>query len=143
MSTTPGTPTLSSGYTAMRAANAIRCDQAQVLLSLQNRVGGDQCCRTPVNNKAALYASVLEQDHATRCQPSQVDQALMFPKRATTESIRIQKATTNAILCGGVNNSLYRRFVPQAPCPPPTAEQLNSTTPKPTFAPGCTPSRFF
>lgn len=140
MSTTPGTPTLSSGYTAMRAANAIRCDQAQVLLRLQ---GGGQCCQGPVNNKAALYASVLEQDHATRCQPSQVVQALTFPKRATTENVRIQKATTNAILCGGVNKSLYRRFVPQAPCPPPTAEQLNSTAPKPTFAPGCTPSRFF
>jgi hypothetical protein len=141
--TTPGTPTLSSGYTAMKAANAIRADQAQILLRLQGRVGSDQSCPGPVSNKVAMYASVLEQDHATRCQPSQAVQALTFPKRASTESVRIQKTMTDAILCGGVNNSLYRRFVPQAACPPPTAEQLNSTAPKPTFAPGCTPSRFF
>lgn len=144
---TPRTPTLSSGQTAQKAAAAVRCDQARLLSQLRGNAG--PCCTTPTSNKSAIYSSVLTQDHATRCQPSAAYQAKYFPKVGVPESVRIQRTQTANLECS-VNQmnpatrfSLQTTFVPQAPCPPPTATQLNSTTPKPTFAPGCQPSRFF
>ncbi len=143
----PGTPTFSSGLTAQRAAAAIRSDQAQLLARL--RVGSADCCPPPrPNPKSAVYSSVLTQDQATRCQPPAAVQALTYPKVGVPESIRIQRLTTETIECAydpynpDTRFNGYTRFVPQAPCPAPTAAQLNSTNAKPTFWPGCTPQRF-
>jgi hypothetical protein len=145
--TVRGTPTFSSGLTARRAEEARRCDQQALLQRL--RTGNAGCCPERPNPKSALYASVLEQDHATRCQPSPVTQADTFPRAGTTEAVRLQNTLATLATCSTNQTDpqtrypYIRRFVPQAPCVGPTAEQLNSTTPKPTFAPGCTPSRFF
>lgn len=142
----PGTPTFSSGYTARLAAAAKQADQARVLARL--RATATDCCPTTPSNKAALYASVLEQDAATRCQPSPAEQALRFPRQGVPESVRIQRVITDTISCSvdpldpNTRFSEYRPFLPPAPCPAPTAAQLNSTTPKPTFWPGCTPVRY-
>jgi hypothetical protein len=145
--TVRGTPTFSSGLTARRAEDARRCDQQTILQRIRN--GSIQCPSNAQSSKSAVYASVLEQDHATRCQPSVVTQVDQFPKAGTTESVRLQN-TVNAVFTCSEDpydpNTRYpwiRRVVPQAICIGPTAEQLNSTTPKPTFAPGCQPSRFF
>jgi hypothetical protein len=142
MSYGPGTPTISSGYTAQKVEAARQCDQARILSMLR----GESCCGSSVkpNPKSAIYSSILTQERATACQPGQVDQAYQFPRAGVPESVRIQKKTVEALACGDESYRYgnYRRFVAVAPCPPPTAEQLNSTTPKPTFQPGCTPSRF-
>jgi hypothetical protein len=144
--TVRGTPTFSSGVTARRAEEARRCDQQAVLQRL--RVGAADCCPERPNPRSAMYASVLEQDHATRCQPSAVIQANEFPKAGTSESVRLQNKVAALATCSSTPydpNERYpwiRRFVPQAPCIGPTAEQLNSTIPKPSFA-DCQPSRFF
>lgn len=135
-----GTPTLSSGHTAQLAEAARRCDQQRLLQSL--RVGSGNCCAGAPNPKSAIYSSILTQERAAVCQPSPVEQSLQFPRAGTTESIRLQKTLDRTLTCDD-RYSQYRRFVPVAPCPPPTAEQLNSTTPKPTYRPGCTPSRFY
>jgi hypothetical protein len=141
----PGTPTLSSGLTQQAAAAAARADQARVLASLQNQ--GSCGCPGVQSNKGAYFASILEDDHATRCQPGPVVQAYLFPRAGTTENIRIQKKMDSLLTCAtdpmdpATRYPLYRRFVPQAPCPPPTAEQLNSTQPKPSFT-ICQPPRF-
>lgn len=143
----PGTPTLSSGHTEQLARNAVRCDQARVLARLQ---GYNVCCSTPPRtNKAALYASVLEQDAATSCQPSPDFQAKFFPKVGVPESIRIQRVQTATIECAynpynpETRFAQYQNLRVGAPCAPSPSELINSTNPKPTFLPGCTPSRFF
>lgn len=144
--TVRGTPTFSSGLTARRAEEARRCDQQALLQRIRT---GVTCCPATPSLKTALYASVLEQDHATRCQPSNVTQADSFPKVGTTESIRLQNKVSALATCSSdpydpsERYPWIRRFVPQAPCIGPTAEQLNSTMPKPSFASGCQPSRFF
>ena len=146
--TVPGTPTFSSGLTARRAEDAKRCDQARVLAMLRSGSAA-ACCAAPPTNKSAIYSSILTQDKAIGCQANQVTQAFQFPRAGTTESIRLQNKVSALATCSTdpydpqQRYPLLRRWVPQAPCPPPTAEQLNSTTPKPTFAPGCQPSRFF
>jgi hypothetical protein len=142
----PGTPTLSSGLTAQKAQQAIRCDQARILAMLQN--GAGTCCKLPQTNKVALFASILEDDRATRCQPSPVVQAFNFPRAGTTENIRIQKTQTNTIRCSvdtrnpntAISN-VTRTVTPEI-CPGMTAEQLNSTMPKPPIG-VCQPSRFY
>jgi hypothetical protein len=142
----PGTPTLSSGLTQQKVQDAARRDQARILATLRASNCG---CPTPPNPRGAIYSSVLTQDKATSCQPSPVTQALTYPKQGVPESIRIQRLTTQALECS-VNpvNPITRfsylkpRGVVVPPCPGPTAEQLNSTTPKPTFWPGCQPTRF-
>jgi hypothetical protein len=145
--TVRGTPTFSSGLTARKAEEARRCDQQALLQRI--RTGNAGCCPERPNPRSALYASVLEQDHATRCQPSNVTQADSFPKVGSTESVRLQNKVSALAACSSdpydpsERYPWIRRFVPQAPCVGPTAEQLNSTAPKPTFAPGCQPSRFF
>ncbi len=141
-----GTPTFSSGLTARRAEEARRCDQQALLQRIRT---GATCCPATPSLKTALYASVLEQDHATRCQPNPVIQTDEFPRAGTTEGIRLQNKVSALATCSSnpydpsERYPWIRRFVPQAPCIGPTAEQLNSTNPKPTFAPGCQPSRFF
>jgi hypothetical protein len=142
----PGTPTLSSGLTQQKAIDAARRDQARLLATLRNQPCG---CPTPPNPRSAVYASVLTQDRATSCQPSPVVQAKTFPKVGVPESIRIQRLTTQALECSVNQVNPVTRFsylnprgVVVPPCPGPTAEQLNSTTPKPTFWPGCQPTRF-
>ena len=144
----PGTPTFSSSYTAQRAAAARRADQSALLARLQGRVGSSSpCCPSPPNNRSALYASVLEQDNATRCQPSPAVQALTFPRQGTTESIRIQKKIDATLSCSvdpldpNRRFSYYTTFVPNPPCPPLPTALLNSTTPKPTYFPGCLAQR--
>jgi len=143
---TPGTPTLSSGYTQQRALESRRCDQSRLLQTL--RQGSSSCCASSIINKSAIYSSVLTLERTTACQTSPVVQAKTFPKVGTTESIRLQNKVSNLITCS-INPddpynrlSPYRKFVEQAPCLPPTAEQLNSTTPKQTFT-VCQPSRFY
>ena len=143
---TPGTPTLSSGYTQQKAAAAQRCDQARLLQTL--RQGSASCCASPPSNKTAIYSSILTLERTATCQPSPVVQAKTFPKAGTTESIRLQNKVSDLITCS-INPddpynrlNLYRKFVEQAPCPPPTAQQLNSTTPKQSFT-VCQPSRFY
>jgi hypothetical protein len=140
----PGSPTLSSGLTQQRALEAARCDQARLLARLQ--AGGTSCCPSTPSNKAAVYSSVLTQDMATRCQTPAAVQAATFPRVGVPESIRIQRTETRNVLCS-VNPenpetrfAVYAPFIPPAPCPPPTAEQLNSTAPKPSYFPGCTPA---
>jgi hypothetical protein len=140
----PGTPTLSSGLTSQRANNAIRCDQARLLEKLRNN---SSCNTTPPSTKSAIYSSILEQEHATACQPSPVVQALQFPKVGVPESVRIQRKVDYTITCASDQSnpetrySYLRNFVTIPPCPPPTAAQLNSTTPRPTFWPGCLAQR--
>ena len=140
----PGTPNISSGYTSQLVQQAYRCDQARVLAQLQS----GPCCPPPSTNKSAVYASVLEQEAATRCQANQVEQAKTFPKVGVPESVRIQRVQSAAIECSynqfnpETRFAMYKRYDPPAPCPAPTAAQLNSTAPKPTFF-GCQPSRIF
>lgn len=139
---TPGTPTLSSGYTARLAAEANRCDQARILERLRGGTGG--CLPQPTPGRGAVYASVKEQEAATRCQVPQAIQRATFPRVGVPESVRIQKLIFEAEQCA--NNQFnpatrfasYARVVP-LPCP---VTPMN-TTPKPTFRPGCPPSRFF
>jgi len=146
--TIPGTPTFSSGLTARRTEDARRCDQARILAQIRSGAVAN-CCASPPTNKSAIYSSILTQDKAIGCQANQVSQAFQFPRAGTTESIRLQNKVSQLASCSTdpydpqERYPLLRRFVPQAPCPAPTAQQLNSTTPKPTFAPGCQPSRFF
>lgn len=136
--------TLSSGYTDQLARDAVRCDQARILARLRNGAGA--CCKPTQSNKSAMYASVLTQDKATACQPTAEEQ-LRFPKVGVPESVRIQQLQQATLVCSDnqfnpeTRYSIYRRFVPQAPCPPPTATQLNSTNPKPSYIPGCDPGR--
>jgi hypothetical protein len=142
----PGTPTFSSGLTSQKALAASRCDQNRLLERL--RVGAGTCCPGTPSTKTAIYSSILTQERATACQPSPLVQSLTFPRVGTTENIRIQKKMDALLTCSTdpLDNSsryvLYRRQNPPAPCPPTPAEQLNSTTPKPTFFPGCTPTRY-
>jgi hypothetical protein len=51
-----------------------------------------------------------------------------YPQKATTSGINTLAIQNNTVLCGtkGVNRVIV------APCPGPTAAQLNSTTPKPS-----------
>ncbi len=141
----PGTPTLSSGRTAAAAEAARRADQARVLASLQQN---SACCPTTPSNKVAMYASILELDNARGCPPGPVTQAFQFPRAGITENARIQKKIDAALTCAYDPSdprnryAMYRQFVPQAPCPPPTAAQLNSTQSKPSFT-SCQPSRFY
>lgn len=142
----PGTPNISSGYTSQLVQQAFRCDQARVLAKL--RTGGGNCCPPPSTNKSAVYASVLEQEAATRCQANQVKQVDTFPKVGVPESVRIQRVQSASLQCTfnqfdpTTRFAMYKRYQPPPPCPGPTAAQLNSTAPKPTFF-GCQPSRIF
>lgn len=142
----PGTPTLSSGLTSQKTLAAARCDQNRLLETL--RMGTGRCSPGVQSTKSAIFSSVLTQERATACQPSPVIQSLTFPRVGTTENIRIQKKM-DALLTSSTDPFdpssryvLYRRQNPPAPCPPTPTEQLNSTTPKPTFFPGCTPTRY-
>lgn len=143
----PGTATLSSGYTAALQRNAVLCDRARVLAKLQEQQGST-CCPAPVSNKAAVYASVLEQKAATSCFPT-AQEALQFPKVAVPESIRIQRVIQENALCStnplnpATRFSQYTRRVFPPPCPPIPVTERNANLPKPTFQPGCTPSRFY
>lgn len=142
----PGTATQSSGYTSQLIQNALACDRQRVLASL--RTGAVATCATPrPETKSAQAASVLEQLAQQSCQITGKD-ALLLPRAGVPESVRIQRVQS-AVLTASVNPlnpetrfSAYTRFVPQAPCPPPTAEQLNSTQPTAPLI-GCQPSRFF
>jgi hypothetical protein len=140
----PGTPTLSSGLTAAAAEAARRADQARVLASLQR---GSACCPTTPSNKSAVFASIVTIDKTVACQANQVTQAFQFPRAGITENARIQRKIDATLNCAYDPNDprnryvMYRQFVPQAPCPPPTAAQLNSTQPKPSFT-VCQPPRF-
>jgi hypothetical protein len=139
---TPGTPSLSSGYTARLQRQAVQCDQARLLARLQGGTG--ECIPQATPGRGAVYASVLEVNAVNRCPPSAKD-ILAFPKVATLESVRIQNliqanqlAEINP-LNTSTRFSQYVRIVPNPPCVP---TQMD-TKPKPTFAPVCTPSRFF
>ncbi len=142
---TPNFPTSSSGHTAQLAAAAVRCDTARILERLRGG-GGAACAPTPPNPRAAVYASVLEQDAATSCQITG-PAALALPKRAMNASQLTLKRQQAVAVCANdqfnaaTRFSSYVRVVPQAVCPPTPAEQLNSTAPKPTFY-GCQPSRY-
>lgn len=141
----PGTPTLSSGYTSQLAQTAVRCDVARVLARLKG--GVSPVCASPVETKAAQPASVLEQLAQRGC-PLTAEQMLAMPRAGVPEGERIRRIQQEVLTCSTppldfkrrFNN--YVRFVPQAPCPPPTAEQLNSTQPMAPMI-GCQPSRFF
>ena len=144
----PGTPNISSGYTSQLVQQAFQCDRQRILEKLQLQQGTGNCCPPPATNKSAVYASVLEQEAATRCQANQVEQVETFPKVGVPESVRIQRVQSAALQCDynqfnpETRFAMYKRYEPPAPCPAPTAAQLNSTAPKPTFF-GCQPSRFF
>jgi len=145
---TPGTATLSSGYTAKQTKKAILCDQARILASLQ--AGNYGCTKPPTSTRSAIYSSILTQDKGILCQASP-QEIKSFPKAGTTESIRIQNLQQQTLLCSvdqynpNTRYSVYRRFVPQAPCLGMTAEQLNSTMPKPSTKQDCNPgfNRYF
>jgi hypothetical protein len=139
----PRAPGLSSGLTQKRVLDAARRDQARILAQLQNR-GTGICCKTTSSNKAALYASVLEDDHATRCQPPAAVQAT-WARVGVPESVRIQQTITRNIACSidplnpDTRFAQYAPYNPPAPCPVLSPELQNSTNPKPYFFKGCTP----
>lgn len=135
----------SGGYTDSLVSSALRCDQQRVLERLKG--GAAACCASPILTKTALPASVLEIQKARGC-PLTAQQELLLPKAGIPESERIARVQ-QAVWTQSTNPtdpnarfSNYTRFVPQAPCPPPTAEQLNSTQPAAPMI-GCQPSRFF
>lgn len=144
----PGTPTLSSGLTSQKALSASRCDQNRLLERLRVGANARIGCVGPSSTKSAIHSSILTQEHSMSCQPSPLEQSFTFPRVGTTESIRIQKKMDALLTCSvdPLDDSsryvLYRRQNPPAPCPPTPTEQLNSTTPKPTFFPGCQPTRY-
>jgi hypothetical protein len=139
----PGTPTLSSGYTTRLAEDAVRCDQARLLARLQS-VTGSPCQPQPTPGPGAAWASILELDASRGCPPPASVQLQTFPKVAVPESIRIQRLIQQNELCStnpfnpNARFSQYVRFIP-TPCP----VTPMPTIPRPTFRPGCTPSRFF
>lgn len=141
----PGTPTLSSGYTSQLAQTAIRCDTARILERLKG--GVSPLCASPVLTKAAQPASILEQQAQRGC-PLSAEETLQMPRAGVPEGERIRRVQQAVITCSTDPFNIsrrfdaYVRFVPQAPCPPPTAEQLNSTQPMAPMI-GCQPSRFF
>lgn len=141
----PGTATQSSGYTSQLAQNAIRCDIARVLERLKD--GISPLCVSPVQTKSAVNASILEQTAAQGC-PMTAEEMLQMPRAGVPEGERIRRVQ-QAVLTQSTDPlnyarrfDAYVRFVPQAPCPPPTAAQLNSTQPTAPLI-GCQPSRFF
>jgi len=148
------TATLSSGYTNRLTANAIRCDQQRILERLKGGTGGCSASSASSASSATskiagggVNASVLELNAQQGCLLTPQEQ-LLLPKAGVPESVRIQRVQQNVLSCSVdpldplTRFSMYTRFVPQAPCPPPTAAQLNSTQP---IAPtrGCFHSRFY
>lgn len=139
---TPGTPTNSSGYTERLAQQAVDCDRARILARLQGGVSG--CLPEPTGGRGAVYASILELDAARGCPVPQTVETFKYPRVGVPESVRIQRVIQDVTLCATnplnptTRFSEYARVFP-APCP---VTPMN-TTPKPTFRPGCTPSRFF
>jgi len=143
----PGTATLSSGYTDMLTRNALRCNTQQVLARLQN-VKGNTCPSNSTNKAAGgVNASVLELNAQQGCLLTPQEQQ-QLPRAGVQASIVTQRLQQNILTCSvnpmdpSTRFNMYNRFVPQAPCPPPTAAQLNSTQPiAPTS--GCFHSRFY
>jgi hypothetical protein len=139
----PRAPGLSSGLTQKKVLDAGRRDQERILAQLQGR-GTGACCKGVQNNKAALYASVLEDDHATRCQPTPAEQAT-WARVGVPESVRIQQTIARNAYCSinpfnpETRFAQYAPYNPPAPCPALSPELQSSTNPKPYFFKGCTP----
>jgi len=90
---TPGTPTSSGGRTLQLSAQAVQCDQARILYRLRGGTG--QCIPGTGSNKVALYASVLEQDAATRCQTVPNGSALGPDGTSTRTSLSLIQTQSN------------------------------------------------
>jgi hypothetical protein len=119
----PGTGNLASGQTSLIIQRALQCDQTRILERLKNV----QCPLPRPSNGSATAASILEIMAAKGCPPTP-QELLTYPQKATTSGINTLAIQNNTVLCGitGVNRVIV------APCPGPTAAQLNSTTPKPS-----------
>ena len=124
--------------------NAKRCN-ANNALARARMVYGKACgtCGTPTSNKIVPTESSLLTANLSTCAVQAIVRPLPVP-----ESVRIQRVQSAAIECSynqfnpETRFAMYKRYDPPAPCPAPTAAQLNSTAPKPTFF-GCQPSRIF
>lgn len=138
--------TQSSGYTQRLIDNAMQCDQTRILARLQAQGVG---CQNPLPTGAlnAVNASVLELMRQQSCQISGTEAALL-PKAGVPEGVRIQNRIDETIRCAQPTGPTPNRFLFHYPapvitvCPPPTAEELNSTQPMAPMI-GCQPSRFF
>ena len=119
----PPTGNLASGVTALILKRAQECERQNALKGLRNI----QCPLPRPLMGSAMYASILELDASKGC-PHTPQELALFPQKATTSSINTRVIQQNAILCGTTGNN--RVIV--APCPGPTAEQLNSTNPIPS-----------
>lgn len=136
-SSSPGTPTLSSGYTAQLTRHAIQCDRARILANLQ-------CQPRPTPGPGAVYASVKEIEASVACGAPN-GQVIQYKQVAVPESIRVQQLMRDAELCA--NNPLnpntrfsqYARVFPSVVCVPTPMP----TRPAPTFWRECTPNRFY
>lgn len=144
--TQTGSANFSSGYTQQLQRQAVLCDQSAILARLQ-QTAGNNCCVVRPNPNGAIQSGVYIQNLQKGCTltPSQ---ELGFPKNGISEGERIKRLQQKMV--DEAQNQFdastrfvgYQRFVPQAPCAPPTAEQLNSTQPTAPLI-GCQPSRFF
>jgi len=116
---TPGTPTSSGGRTNQLSVQAIQCDQARILYRLRGGTG--QCIPGNGSNKAAVYASILEQKAATQCGEIVSDPSGV-PASIVTQNLQTQ------VLLASVNQfnpatrfASYARNIPlprgTVPCP--------------------------
>jgi len=156
---TPGTPTSCTGYALKLTANAIRCDQTRLLARLQT--SSSQCCPPNRPNGSAVYASIKEQEAATRCSryisgsgttdgisngngninssgsSANTTATLSLPKSGVPESVRIQNIIQQTILASTdqfnpeTRFSAYDRVFPPIPCITPESK-INPAIPKPS-----------
>ncbi len=145
--TQTGSANFSSGHTQQLQRQAVLCDQSAILARLR-QTGENACCVVrPTNSTNATPASVYIQNLQNTCTLTPAEE-LGFPKNGISEGERIKRLQQKYV--DEAQNQFdastrfvgYQRFVPQAPCAPPTAEQLNSTQPNAPLI-GCQPSRFF
>jgi hypothetical protein len=137
--------TESSGYTQRLIDNANRCDQERILARLQ----GLSACSVPkFNGRLNVQSSSrLETKKQDSCKLSPAA-AILLPKASVPEGIRIQNLINSLNTCNPATGSQINRTLFRYPgpvitvCPPPTAEELNSTQPSAPLI-GCQPSRFF
>ncbi len=147
INTQTGSANFSSGYTQQLQRQAVLCDQISILAKLRQTSDNGCCVVRPTNATNTTPASVYIQNLKKGCTLTP-DQELGFPKNGISEGERIKRLQQKCV--DEAQNQFdastrfvgYQRFVPQAPCVPPTAEQLNSTQPMAPMI-GCQPSRFF
>jgi len=127
----PGTASISSGYTSRLQDQAKTCDQARLLMRLQNMgVPGPSF----ESNKWAPASSVLEEKAAISC--GAATDVLILPKKVMTSSAYTKSLENDLMTCSPV----YKNRVFPVVCPaiPPVNPALPSVSTR-----ECQPSRFF